>query len=993
MHWASIRTAAAAAVCLFQPGAGALAQPRLAPPYDVRPAGQAEITQSPQTVTIRGATASDLELGVLAVDRLAAPALNGRQLMGVMPTGASLVLRTWGTAAFSYTDNFQRHFRGRTQAAEPGEEFENLLALPADHPKPKVLLDAYRLPSEILALHTRGDALGWNGDLIYKFDFGMPVREFRLATAGGKTLIHDTGGGVEISLSSDGETWSQVWSSPGGKDNVEVEASLPEALKGARTIWLRLRAVEAILAALHVSAKLDAKALAPVFCPDGGEMQVVFSDAPESSHRAVVFWRGRGVETSGGAAGAPSYPEDRPSVTETQERITIAFPAKVAVSLRRSSEGGIAGFDGLWIGDEEILAGPAPAPELEVLSPGESGATVDWKAYLQERKQAGYVWPRRGGREIRKVSLEKAAYLGSAAGSDEASIRLQVAEGGETGEMTWTFTPVEKMLGGRTYVGLSWKVRLSGLERAAWLRVTEPVRLRYGDWSLQQTWGRWYEQQIDFLSEQAIPSKWYFGDAQPYYFAGGLRGAVVSYFDRVVGAEVAVNQDGDRHVLELRIPLGTGSQRESPAKLWLWTGVEFPSKWAAVDEWTRLCDALGDMYRKQMGVGRTEPRPLLWHSYLDSGFDPGNQSPPLGASVFYQVAQTHLYTAKQGRFAAFMLDGPWDADAHHPPEKYLDGSRSFGSNNAPWSMKVSPALGGEEGFRYLSQKARDLGIDLLLWVTPGHLSNSSPLLVENPDWIRWKISGVPEDADYGDIVGVRMDSGWFSYAVGEMQRLNQTAPFAGFLVDSWLTFGVYPDGRARQPVPSLVRSIEMQKAWREMELNQIYIEGVSPFGISGGGFGWEGSFFGGGAEEAWAAFEKIEGREYGLYRYAADTMIRGDSYYRTLASKGIVSIFSLSLTEQWSDSQVDMIVQTNRDYMRVLPWMQHRHLVGRGDEWLGVAWTKDGSDDIVLFSFKRFPYPVSGDATVEDVTAEGRPFEIHGGFYTEPRHTYVIRRK
>ncbi|HFB98249.1 MAG TPA: hypothetical protein ENJ62_03830, partial [Bryobacterales bacterium] len=513
-----------------------------------------------------------------------------------------------------------------------------------------------------------------------------------------------------------------------------------------------------------------------------------------------------------------------------------------------------------------LLGGTGAAPALEVLTPGTVGGVTDWKAYLRERKRNEMRWPRRGGRTIRRVSLEQAAYLGSAVSGKQVSLRLQVSEGGETGELTWVFTPVTATLAGRNYAGLSWKARLSGLERAAWLRVVEPVRLRYGDWSFHQTWGRWYEQRIDFLTELAIPVKWYFGEIQPYYFAGGPGGAAVSYFERAVGAEVELRQDGAVHLLDVRVPLGAGSQRETPAKLWLWSADPFPSKWAAVDEWTRLCDALGDMYRRQAGLGRSEPRPLLWYTYGPENFDAGNQSPPLGASLFYQTAQVHLHVAKQGRFAAFMLDGPWDSDGHHPPETYLEGSGSFGSINAPWSLEVSPALGGEEGFRYLADKARELGVDLMLWIMPGHLSNSSPLFVEHPDWVRWKVSGVPEDADYGDITGTSMDGGWYPYAIGQVEKLQRTAPFAGFLVDSWLTFGMYPDGRAAQPVPSLARSIEMQKAWRALGLNQIYVEGTGPFGISGGGFGWEVSFFGNEADLAWEAFERIEGREYGLYR-------------------------------------------------------------------------------------------------------------------------------
>ncbi len=61
-----------------------------------------------------------------------------------------------------------------------------------------------------------------------------------------------------------------------------------------------------------------------------------------------------------------------------------------------------------------------------------------------------------------------------------------------------------------------------------------------------------------------------------------------------------------------------------------------------------------------------------------------------------------------------------------------------------------------------------------------------------------------------------------------------------------------------------------------------------------------------------------------------------------------------------------------------------------GDEWLGVEWSRGWSDDLVLFSFDAFVYPVAGAVIVEDVTA-GIEFEAVDAFETEPMHTYIVR--
>ncbi|MFQ5343440.1 MAG: hypothetical protein ACE5F6_18010, partial [Anaerolineae bacterium] len=474
-------------------------------------------------------------------------------------------------------------------------------------------------------------------------------------------------------------------------------------------------------------------------------------------------------------------------------------------------------------------------------------------------------------------------------------------------------------------------------------------------------------------------------------------GAVVSFFDTPVAAQVAVTEEAGRHLLNLRVPLGAGSVHETPVKVWLWTDDAFPTKWTALDEWTAVYDATANRYRTSLGLGVTEPRPALlanlpseetMQRYWENG------PPEYEDSFHYNFAHTKLQKAADAGFRALIFDMHWDTDALYlnTPERYLPGSLSSGSGNAPWRLEINDALGGERALRELADRAHELGVKIILWIPPDHLSNSSPLLQEHPEWIKWRSDGTPETAGWADITGTSLSSGWYGYAIGQYRDIHQATGFDGVLIDSWLTFAMLPDGGEAQPMPQLDQAIALQRDLRQMGITEIHIEGTGPFGLSSGGYGLEG-YLGGGPEEqamAMKLFERIRGREYGLYRYTADTIPEPDSYYRALASKGVIGVFNLDVLDKMPKEQRARIARANHDFLRVSDKMERRHLIAKGDTWQGVAWTNGCSDEAVLFAFEVFHYPTSEWATIEDITT-GSSFETEDGFETEPQHTYVIR--
>ncbi len=950
--------------------------------------GWREVSLPTEIAPLR-ATDGDPVLGILARSALEEPRLGPVPLVGRLPAGASLRLRADGTALFGYADLLGGRLRNSwlTPVDDPDEI--DLLDPANAAAAPKLLEEIRRNPPNALVHVREADAVLWSGDLILRFDFRRPVRSLRLASADGSaaTRVGDLGSGLEIAFSDDGARWRTVWRSPEPGDDTRVTAELPSSLRGAEEIWLRLRSPEGALRELRVSAELAAEDLLSVL---RGKQAVILRSAGGSPKRAILFGTARPVEADPTDA-VFRFPESEPEVIERTDRIRVLFPDRAGIELARDADGGITGIRRIFAGDRvlvDVLPERFTGGEmaLEILEPGEVGGVRDWKAYLREREARDMVWPRRGARPLRIRPLSAYRYLGAEITGGEVVLRF--AGAGEA-RLALALASFTGELDGRRHSGLAWQLRVAGIPGAIGLRVLEAAVVEKGAWNFQQLWGRWIERRADFVTPFTLPRAWYFADSQPFHFQAGPQGTRIATFDRAVAARVAVEEEAGRLRIEASIPLaaGEGGTRLTPWRLWLSDPTPIADKWAALDRWTDLHEALAAGWREDLGLARSEVRPMLWHSH---GFAP-RAAGAAGADYFAELAGEALEIAEAHAFPRFLIDGPWESDWGHDETEYLKGSGSFGSANAPWRLVPEPALGGRDGLRRLAEAARKRGIDLLLWTTPGHLSNSSPLLVENPDWLRWRIDGRPEDADYGDITGTAMESGWFDYAAGAAAGLARTVPFAGFHVDSWLTFGVYADARAPAPEPALSRSIALQKAWRRAGLSTILLEGVGPFGISGGGFGGELLANPEEAPLARRAFEQIRGREYGLYRYVADTEVEPRSYYRALAAGGAVSINLLDFLERLDAPTRQAVARANRDHAAVRELMQRRRLIGRGEDWLGVSWTRDDSDAVAVFAFARFELPTEGRDLVRDVTA-GETRRVSGTLTTEPYHTYRLER-
>ncbi|NIA16604.1 MAG: hypothetical protein GWP08_21310 [Nitrospiraceae bacterium] len=280
---------------------------------------------------------------------------------------------------------------------------------------------------------------------------------------------------------------------------------------------------------------------------------------------------------------------------------------------------------------------------------------------------------------------------------------------------------------------------------------------------------------------------------------------------------------------------------------------------------------------------------------------------------------------------------------------------------------------------------------IVLWSSPAHLSNSSGLLQEHPDWIAWRRNGTPADYDWGDITGTSLRSGYYDYAVDRYRHLREATGFGGIWLDSFLTFGVTTDFREAQPRPQLDRVLQLERELVKMGVTEIHLEGCGPFGLSTCGYPAEPYEYGNLVDrlKAIGRAQRIRGREYGLYRYLADNLVEPGSYYRALAAKGAIGVFNLRVIDRMDAKDRRQIVQANRDYVRVVDRMERRQLIGSPKTWNGVAWTRSGARERILFAFGRFHYPPGDGARIEDITS-GVSNRAPRTFLTEPWHTYVI---
>lgn len=952
-------------------------------------AGHISTDKSPFKFSIFAKEPTQITLGILALDDLKNPQINGTRLAATLPAESSIVIRPDGTALFAYQDLFLRHYRGRQQVLngkDPhGRPAEDFLNFPKEAQPPKFLRDIYKVNATHLCFNAYEDILWWTGELIYRFEFPFPVKSLKLESPNGvPTVVGDwdwdkAGRAVKIYASTNGNDWKLMWQSHGKGGVTSVYAELPDEFLGAKTVYLKFWGQNAnVLFQLYVTATLDAKSLLPLLRLRQGKNEFTFSDDIDSSHRAIIFWEGKGVKCMELRKKAIVYPRGKPTVNEGEDEIAVLFPERVGVWVYKR-DGKILGIKRLTCEQREILNARIVETPLAYVLEGEKVEGVsDWAAYLLERQKLGGEWKKLRGVEIKEMSLD-GRYIGWRKEGKGIALRCAVS----SGEVEWVFTPREFA----GYRGVSIELRLKGLPKVFAVSMSEHFCPQGGDWKFSRTRVE-FERQFPVIFEKSHEYP-YFAEGQPFFFVCGAEGSVVSFFDEAVVARVSEILEGDRIVVRSRIPVRAGEVTKVAAKSWLYRKGDFSNKWDAVNEWTRVFDEVTSYYQKRYRIKPVKPLPIIWDQTdgapginLPPAYEKYKQTkkkPPLTESWFYRYAEEVLPKLAQWGIKVIYLLGGIESEGDHSHDEYLPGSGSGGSLCAPWALEVSPALGGEEGLAYLCRKAHSLGMKIILWSTPAHLSNSSPLLRKHPEWLAWKADGTPENYGYRDITGVNLKRGYLDYAIRQYEKIRKATGFDGVFQDSFLTFGVLTDFSEEAPYPQLEDTLEMQRRLQEMGCSEIIIEGQGPFGLSALGF---------------ESLGIIKGREYLLYRcigvvFSWEKEMEFESYYRALGSGGVMAPPSIAQFEALPQQERERIIRANKD-LEVVQEFMHRRCVLK--DFSGVEWTSADGKTKVVFAFKGIEVKAKG-LRVYDVTAGREVSAVAGKVQLQPWHTYILRSK
>ena len=950
-----------------------------------------DVAMAPTAVAVVASHDVETDLGILAVDTVTAPTLDGRRLVDRLPPGSSLTIRPDGTVQFAYWDLFDPRWRGREPHWEALDGEEGTIRVDRVDGGTGVakVETAASLSGEGFFVDDpdRGDVFAFEGELRYSFSFGRPVRSLDLTDPAGHRSLFDVPPGFEVRVSADGDTWTTLWSAE-GEGETEPKVTLPPGLEGAEGLCVAFAGGEgfAVARRLALTVVFDAGDLTELTRFPPGPRTLTYNDSAQSSHRAVLFWSDPGL---GGPSESAAAEEPRPVVDEGDGRLTVTFPAGTRLRLRLDAAGAPVGIVRADAAGITILAGraddPADLPTLTRLGPASHpGESFDWEAYRRTFYETG-VWPSQGTRDVTTFDLAAADFEGVSVEGDEAVFTWAVDTADASGRVQMIVSEEKESLGGGEFTGLGVRWRVSGLPAVEQVGFSFPMLLQPGERSISQTFRRLEEETVTFGGPPRRPAVAWFGQSQSFVFTTGPGRTVVAAFDTPLWATVTSVRDGGRDRYRFSFPLGAGQVRETPTLRWLVAPAGAPDRWTAADLWSRIYEDLRRRYLTQAGVVDTPTLPtLIWNQPLDDeflsdleGFVATGDYPETG--WFDRYTDRMLDRVAAARIPSIIIQAPWTSDAEDPA--------MVSSFHAPRTLTVSPMLGGVDGLARLVDEAHRRGIAVVLWY-PSSYSIRSPLFDEHPDWLVWTRDGRPDDGGWGDVLVVDKDEGYRRYVIDQLTELHRAVPFDGVWMDSWVGIAVPTDYSEPQPAPRLDQAVALQRAFTDLGLSQIVIEGLGPLG-RGDAYGDYETYAGppDPLPDQIADMERLRGREYLLYRIGAGVYLDIDVYERALAAGGAAHVANLDEVDALDAPDRDRFRRLNVALASVVDEMDERTLLVADDRWVGVTWRDTEADATVVYAFEGFRSDVEGN--VADVT-NGTESPSSGPFTFAAHHVYVI---
>ena len=689
-----------------------------------------------------------------------------------------------------------------------------------------------------------------------------------------------------------------------------------------------------------------------------------------------------------------------PEVSVSDTGVRVQFPGHPHVEAVLAIENGeVIGLSRVLIDGQEVLAlsqDNMSPPMIKQITGGEITPVTDIDVYLAERARIGnhYTFPKRGELQTTNTPLRGRLSGWKLQGRD---VIVNIAL--PSGRAEWRLAPESIRTHSGVYTGVSWQLRLYDVGRVYEVEVEEPVVFAEGDWRFQQRGSQSDNKDEEEFRLSLTPDpkqpysmskRKYNARQQPFFFLAGTRGSTLSFFDHLSCAEVGEAQKGDRILLRSAIPVRPDKVGciATPRKSWLFRRTEVSDKWSAINEWTWAWDhVIGDL-QAQIGLKPTDPLPTLLHQEFDTlgleyGLTPAlrkSMDPPiLENSWLYHFANEIIPKAAEWGIGAIELRAVLDVDIDHTKAECPEGSFASESVCSPWGLRISPKLGGEAGLAYLMQKAHARDIKVAIWSAPAHQSVCSPVVRAHPEWLMFDADGRVINRSYITLVGMDLTTGFKDYIEDAYRRLHKQTGLDGVWADSYCAFGADRDMSNAAPYPQLDEVVLLQRAMQRMGYTFLMKEDCGPFGLSTRSSGLAG----------------ILGREYLRYYFLYNhsdpsKRLDPDSYFRTLASKGVMDIRVPREFEALPTDVRERIVRTNFAYREVLPLMKRRYVLGSGDTWQGVAWADRKGRPCVLFSFEAFDWSVPKKAQIRELITGNTFSAPEGVVHTQPWRVYRL---
>ncbi len=394
---------------------------------------------------------------------------------------------------------------------------------------------------------------------------------------------------------------------------------------------------------------------------------------------------------------------------------------------------------------------------------------------------------------------------------------------------------------------------------------------------------------------------------------------------------------------------------------------------AAPKNWTRtaarnLWTAVMDYYTEQAcRFAGTRPFPILPMMTLPNGRN----------HPFRQTADTLIEPAAKLGFKVVWLHPIWDSEMNRPG--------GYGNGCSVYDWKVAEELGGEEGLKYLADKAHQHGLMLIAWcggIRQGIESN--PWTRAHLSWISRYINGRQFGSGYDCMCGLDVNrDDAYRYVIetcrGVIERTGLDGFFWDSYVDAWLEV-VSPWDLKMKPAFERVAQMtaELQKICRYFV---VEAQGVWSRPVVGNGI---------------AGPSVLEGCQYANYgRFFGDFDPNRpdilDFYFRNLAY-GAGSVMGCEFLDKVlaNRSLAEGLTRVNTDYMAVREYMGKRRLL-EGDP--GVEWTSADGQHMVFFAFRDGRYQPGQRFTEVKCVTKGEPVPPRrdGSLDVSAGNTYLLR--